>query len=958
MIGQTFIPRLLVLIAACWACEMIELLPLARAHGSEVPAVTLEQLRHDWLVQARLRYGDSGEGIGAVAPAEDALGGCDGVVNGKWGFHTQMQVEPWWQVDLGAEFALGNIRIYNRCDGFESRAGHIQILLSRDGQEFVTAYSHDGTHFGGQPDQKPLEVELNGQVARFVRLRLPEHVYFHLDEVEVRGEGDDANIALHKPATQSSVSPWSVKHVQPTWTLDWPTILRQSVERGTRLAQALERLGIETQQYRDRLTTVAQEVNRWTAETDETQWKEAYFQVRGIVRELALSNPLLDFSQIVFVKRAPTMFPHLSDQYYGWWARPGGGVFILEDFHSGEGTVRCLTDSWECGNFLRPDISYDATRLLVAYSCYDPSIADVVNKRDKDNVPEGVFYHLFEIDLQSGQSRQLTRGKYDDFDGRYLPEDDILFLSTRKGQFLQCTQANSQLTLEADLPDSYVRCGGDDYRPVPVFTMHTMSPDGRSIRPASAFETFEYTPSIANDGRVLYCRWDYIDRFNGHFFSLWSSNPDGTNAQLVYGNYTTRPQATMEPRSVPGSNKILFTGAAHHSITGGTLVLLDPAVGNEGEEPITRLTPEVPFPETERNVGSFYANPWPLSEDFYLVSWSDQPLPPHGRFEDERNPVSAQGIYLCDAFGNLELLHRDPQISSMTPLPVRARRKPPVYSSPVDWSAAQVGSVVLQDVYQGLPGIARGSVDRLRIVGVLPKVQPNMNLPSLGVSHEETGKFVLGSVPVEEDGSAHFQIPSGMPVFFQALDADGLALQTMRSLVYVQPGQTLSCVGCHEPRQSTPTAQSLLALQRDPSLIQPGPPGTWPLRFDTLVQPVLDQLCVECHQPGAADPVAARTDLTHPAAWQTLISYANNNLAGLVFERDASIPGENPARQSQLLKYLQTDPTHAKIPLSDESLRRLAAWMDTYGHTQGAFSAEQEKQLEAFREQFRFLLAD
>ena len=136
-----------------------------------------------------------------------------------------------------------------------------------------------------------------------------------------------------------------------------------------------------------------------------------------------------------------------------------------------------------------------------------------------------------------GEYRQLTRGKYDDFDGNYLPAGDVLFLSTRKGQFLQTSETNTQQTIAGDLPDSYVRCGGDDYRPVPVFTMHAVNQDGTRIWPVSAFETFEYTPSIAHDGRILYCRWDYIDRFNGHFFSLWSSNPDGTNAQLVYGNY-------------------------------------------------------------------------------------------------------------------------------------------------------------------------------------------------------------------------------------------------------------------------------------------------------------------------------------------------------------------------------------------------------------------------------------
>ncbi len=298
------------------------------------------------------------------------------------------------------------------------------------------------------------------------------------------------------------------------------------------------------------------------------------------------------------------MFPHLSDQYYGWWARPGGGLYLLEGLRGQQPTVRCLTSDWPAGNFLRPDISYDGRRVLFAFSQYDPAVADEQDKLNKHNVPEAVFYHLFEMDLATGATRQLTQGKYDDFDGRYLPQGDILFLSTRKGQFLQCTQANSQRTLAETLPDSYVRCGGNNYRPVPVFTMHGLSADASRIWPLSAFETFEYTPSVTRDGRVLYCRWDYIDRFNGHFFSLWSSNADGTNAQLVYGNYTKAPQATLEPRSIPGSNKILFTAAAHHSITGGSLVLLDQAIGNEGTDPITRLTPEVPFPETESNVGS------------------------------------------------------------------------------------------------------------------------------------------------------------------------------------------------------------------------------------------------------------------------------------------------------------------------------------------------------------------
>ncbi len=349
----------------------------------------------------------------------------------------------------------------------------------------------------------------------------------------------------------------------------------------------------------------------------------------------------------------------------------------------------------------------------------------------------------------------------------------------------------------------------------------------------------------------------------------------------------------------------------------------------------------------------YYANPWPLSEDFYLVSWSNRHLPPHRRVEEEeQNPSNAQGIYLADRFGNLELLYRDPQISSMTPLPIKARSEPPAYSSHVAVAkkgGVDIGGFAIQNVYAGLPGITRGTLKRLRIIGAVPKVQPQMNYPSLGVSREETGKFILGTVPIEPDGSAHFLVPAGLPVFFQALDEEGFAVQTMRSLTYVQSGQTLSCIGCHEPRTLAPPSRTSLAMRREPSHIVPEVPGTWPLRFDQLVQPLLDKHCVQCHNPTAESPVAAKYDLTSANAWQTLIAYGNGNLKDLVFERDASIPGFSPARESQLLKFLQTDTAHQDLELVPEDFRRLVTWIDTYGQTQGAFSAEQEEELEQFR---------
>ena len=937
---------------------MVSLMALISPVAAASDAPFAKQLEADWLRQAELRFGPVAEGQTKIRPEEDAAGAVDGIVNGEWGFHTALEATPWWQVDLGAVVAIDRIVLYNRCGPMAGRASRIKVLAGIEAESLREVYQHDGRVFQGYSDEKPLVISLVGVKARHVRLQLPENkVYFHLDEVRIHASGSEDNVALGKPATQSSLSQWSKKGPS-TSDVGWSHAARTTLERGRRLAETLERLGVRTQWATDRFREIESRLATDPAPGDEGV-RQFYLDARRTVRRLTLSNPLLDFDDLLFVKRAPTLFPHLSDQYYGWWSRPGGGVFLLKDFKEDSSSVVCLTGDLPAGNALRPDLSYDGDRILFAHCRHYPGAAAIADKVNKGNLAEDGFYHLYEMRMDGSARRRLTRGKYDDFDGRYLPNGDIVFLSTRKGAFLQCTQANTMRTLAETLPDSYVRCGGGNARPVPVFTLHAMDGKGANMRPISAFETFEYTPSVAHDGRILYCRWDYIDRFNGHFFSLWSTNPDGSNAQLVYGNYTKRPQATLEPRTIPGSHKILFTASAHHSITGGSLVLLDRNKGLEGDAPITRLTPEVPFPETEKNVGMYYANPWPLSEDFYLVSWSNRKLPAHSRCSDERNPVNAQGLYLCDRFGNLELLYRDEKLSSMSPVPVRPRPRPAAYPDTVEPDTPLIGAFVVRNVYEGLGDVARGTVDRIRVIGVPPKVQPHMNRPSLGVSREETGKYILGSARVESDGSAHFRVPSGIPVFFQALDARGRAVQTMRSLTYVRPGQALSCIGCHEHRNASPAANGMpLAVRHAPSPLTPGPEGSLPLRYDRLVQPVLERHCVRCHNAANKPSPAHRVDLTAAASYNTLLGYAKGDLKKLVFERDSSEVNHGPALDAALFRHLATHAAHRELKLGDDALRRLYAWVDTYGHTQGCFSPEQERELVAWIAQYAELFEE
>jgi hypothetical protein len=909
------------------------------------------EVEADWLLQAQVREARVAGQAAKPTTAEDAAGGVDGVKDGKWGFHTLPEAKPWWHVDLGASRELARLVIWNRCDATAVRNARLLVLVSDDGQDWRQVYQHDGTTFYGQTDGKPLSVPLRDVRARWLRLQLPGTDYFHLDEVEVFASADPArNIALGRSANQSSVSEWSAKHAprkpEPELRLD----TAGAVARGRRMLADYRELGLDTAALAAGLDQAAANLPADDAPF-ETR-RAAFLRVRWAVRAIALANPRLDCDRLVIVKRRPGSFSHMSDQNYGWWSRPGGGLYVLSGLRGDEPVLRDLTERLPPGSVNSPDLSFDGQKILFAYCRHYPELAGNRDKTKKDSLPEEGFYHLWEVNVDGSGLRRLTTGRYDDFDGRWLPNGEIAFLSTRRGCVTQTTSAATLCTLDKTQPDSYVRCGGDNGRPVAVYTLHAMRPDASGLRALSPFESFEWTPSVAADGRLLYARWDYVDRTNNPFMSLWSTNPDGTNPQAVYGNFTRTPHCIFEARSVPGSHKLMFTGSAHHAITGGSLALFDPAKGLDGPEALTRLTPEVGFPEMEGWPTTFYANPWPLSERSWLCSWSSKPLASQGG----QNAGDGAGVYLGDASGNLELVYRDPTISSGYPIPLRPRPVPPVVAGASDPRAEHEGRFLIADVHQGLKGVAPGTIKALRIVMMPLKTQPHMNTPVLGVTVEDPSKCVLGTVPVEADGSAYFRVPSGVGVFFQALDAEGLAVQTMRSLTYVQPKQTLTCIGCHEPRNTAPPNRRLVAAGRAPSRVKPGPPGSWPLRFDALVQPVLEARCVSCHQPAKE---AAKWDLTAPKAYETLVGYGKPSLRDNIKARHGqgwSVVNGGPAATSALLELLGAPDGHRGVKLTADERERLVVWMDTYAQRLGSFSGEQEAELTRLRAQWASLL--
>ncbi|HUW63031.1 MAG TPA: hypothetical protein VMZ06_18655 [Candidatus Bathyarchaeia archaeon] len=716
-------------------------------------------------------------------------------------------------------------------------------------------------------------------------------------------------------------------------------------------ADAPERSSAEWDGLRTELTALRVE----RAVADDARWEDLWRRAHAARRRLTLGNPLARTGPVVFAKYVPGAFSHQLTQYYGRYARPGGGLFVLERPGESMAVRQLAAGVLPQGSYMQPEVTCDGQSVLAAFCAVDTP------PQDTRNGDPGRYFHLYEFaadgsGVQAGRPhhkgpRQLTDGPYDDFAPRELSDGEVVFVSTRRG--------------------GWHRCGGIG---CPVYTLTRMARDGTGIRTISYHETQEWDPAVLNDGRLIYTRWDYVDRNAVHYQQLWTTRPDGSSPVVYYGNNTLSPAGIWEARPVPGSQCVMATAGAHHAMSAGSIVLVDVRHGVDGPDALTRLTPDAPFPETEapllpgwrapyaveppsrppemdRWPGQCYKSPWPISEEFFLAAYSYDAL----IGEPTGNQANMFGLYLVDAFGNKELLYRDLNISSAWPVPLRPRKKAPAVAPAGAAGAPKEGTYFLQDVYESEPAIEKGSVKRLRIVQVLPKGTPIANTPRVGVANASPGKQVLGTVPVEADGSAYFNAPAGIPLAFQALDEKGQAVQIMRSLSYLQPAEVASCTGCHEPRLSAPPPRSErpLALRRAASAIEPGPDGSSPLSYPILVQPVLDKLCVRCHGgEKPAGPEGKPIVLTGAIEGEFTTSY--NALAERVAYsawgkgkfpegngEPMTQPGAFGAKGSPLMKMLLAG--HNKVELSPDDLDRLTTWMDANGLFYGTFDFEAQK---------------
>jgi len=625
-----------------------------------------------------------------------------------------------------------------------------------------------------------------------------------------------------------------------------------------------------------------------------------YLEVRKVKRQITFKNPAVDFSKILLVDNPYPLDRHESMHRQGYMSGPGTGNLLVLEGLNPDSAVRSLLPDDQKGFLWRPDLSLDAKTVVF---CMKP--------------PGGKSYHLYEVNSDGTHLKQLTFGDYDDLDPIYLPGGKILFSTTRA--------------------HTYVRCGPRHH----AFVLARCDGDGKNIYVVSYGNEPDYLPSLMNDGRIIYTRWEYTDKEQKRVQGLWTMNPDGTNVMAFWGNQSVWPDILAEPRAIPNSERIMFTGVGHHMWFSGSIGVIDQRAGMNYPHGISKVTPEIPWPEvgngseetslTEKyhQAGRYsdYKTPYPIGEEDFLVSIKSTNA---GHF----------ALYLMDIYGNRELIYAGKN-NVWHAIPFKPRKAPPAIVDRVAWpaiSAAETlpekGVLFSANVFEGAPDIPKDKVKYLRVIQSDAKTYSSWvktyqhQGPEISVTQADSVKRILGTTPVEKDGSVYFKVPAGKSLHFQLIDEQYRCIQTMRSFTGVMPGEVRGCVGCHEGRANTPQMalprHGAIAVNRGGMDLTAPPWGAEEsISYMRFVQPVLDEYCGSCHQ-GDGD-ARKKFDLTvrpskEPWAVSRSADWYFNNCAD-VSELDTSDPWRN----------LQT--THSPSPFPEPYVTLVGGGNDWYQPT-------------------------
>lgn len=674
---------------------------------------------------------------------------------------------------------------------------------------------------------------------------------------------------------------------------------------------------------------------------NDPQWWTLYIDACTRRRAQRLKPHMTLLRRVVFTKHYDMGGSHYaytegqSDAQAESHFKPGSALCLLEMERPDRlGKVNTLIDD-PTGVIRDPEVSWDADRILFAWK----------KSKKKDD------YHLYDLTVATKKVRQLTDGLgFADYEAAYLPNGDIVFNSTRCVQTVDCWWTE-------------------------VSNLYTCDGEGRYLRRLSYDQVHTNYPTVTPDGRVIYTRWDYSDRGQVFPQGLFQMNADGTAQRALYGNNSWFPTTILHARAIPGADKIVAIFTGHHTHQRGKLGILDPARGHEenaGAQLIApiRKTFAVRIDCYGQN-GAQFQYPYPLSESAFIVAMDPIGSPRH-------HYPRPYALYWVDVDGQRELLAHDPKISCNQPVPLRARRRPDVQPSRVDYRQ-RTGTYYMQDIYfgPGLAGVKRGAIKKLRIVEIgyrAAGIGMNNSSGPAGGALSSTPvsagngcwdtKTILGDATVYPDGSACFEVPAHTPVYFIALDKNNHAVQTMRSWSTLQPGERMSCVGCHEsPNTSPPPNATTTAMQRGPQKLTPFHGPQRGFSFPKEIQPILDRHCISCHDDrnqsinpnreadapvpdegkafsltGQAthDPIAKRhwsdSYLALVGAQKSrrgALSGRINRLVNWISVQSAPPmlkPYSAGAARSELITLLESG--HGNVKLTNAEMDKIAAWID------------------------------
>ncbi len=635
------------------------------------------------------------------------------------------------------------------------------------------------------------------------------------------------------------------------------------------------------------------------AEADAHEVSTVVDKLEVLRRKALVANPLVSGQPLLFVVRdqyrpdhhnSETMFQNGEINTNSF---RGGGALKTIDLATG--AVTTLLEVPE-GIARDPDVGFDGTTILFS-----------MRRNSADD------YHLYEMNADGSGLKQLTFGAgLSDIDPIYLPNGQILFTSTREPKYCMC---NRHI----------------------MGNLYTMNGDGSNIVQIGHSTLHEGHPALLPDGRVIYDRWEYVDRNFGDAQGLWLTNPDGTNHTIYWGNNTNSPGGVLEGRAIPGTELLIATFSSCHDRPWGALAILDRRLGLDGRKPVVRTWPADAIDLVEKgNYDTFkqvplkYEDPYPLSDKYFLCS----------RMTGQGEQM---GLVLLDVFGNELLLHKE-GLGCYDPMPLTARIRPPAIPSRVDLAKTE-GYFYVQNVYvgAGMERVQPGSVKYLRVVEspekrfwTEPAWDGGTGQQAPGMAWDDfNNKRILGTVPVKADGSVAFTVPADTFVYFQLLDAKGRMVQSMRSGTIVRPGEVAGCVGCHEDRRSA--ARIDYATQGIPRFakLKPwyGPPRLF--SYTAEVQPVLDKHCTTCHDYGKE--AGQRLNLAGDLGLLFNTSYVELRRKGYV-----RVIGAGPAQVQKPLSWGSSVSPLAKIvleghgipevdrqvKLDPEAVDRVITWID------------------------------